>query len=146
MIYEQSNCYCQNFRLKLIQLFFSFPTWNRLMQMLQNTRLWFLQGELGLFWSSENALVTAHIYYSSCIFLTVNLQAAIRLHASRQEKKSSLPAVTLGAGDKEPTSPYHASQPSEASPCSSARSANTRPLLPFVSKSFHAEAQSRTQA
>lgn len=61
-------------------------------------------GKLGLFWSSEIAPVTPHVYYSSCIFLTVNLQAVIRLHASRREKKSLLPAVTLGVGDKEQSS------------------------------------------
>lgn len=90
-------------------------------------------GELGLFWCSQNAPVTPHVRYSSCKFLTVNLQAVIRLHASRQEKKSLLPAVTLGVRDKERSS----NQP--VSRFTTERSllllcTNISSLLPFVFK------------
>lgn len=106
-------------------------------------------GELGLFWSSENAPVTAHVYYSSCIFLTVNLQAVIRLHASRQEKKFfSASCHARRLRQRAILQParitlHNRAKPPPAQPIA----ARTSALFSlFVSKSFHAAAQSTTSA
>lgn len=123
---------------------------NGLMQILQNTRLWYLRGNWDFFWRGRNVPVTAHVCYSrSCIFLTVNLQTVIRLHASRQKKKSLLPAVTLGVRDKEQSSNQPASRFTTGRSLLLLSRAQPRTVgfrLPFVSKSFNAAAQRRTWA
>lgn len=102
------------------------------------------------FWRGRNVPVTAHVCYSrSCIFLTVNLQTVIRLHASRQKKKSLLPAVTLGVRDKEQSSNQPASRFTTGRSLLLLSRAQPRTVwfrLPFVSKSFNAAAQRRTWA
>lgn len=145
-IYEQSNRFCQNFRLKILQHFFSME--RAYANVAKHTSV-ISSGELGLFWSSENTPVTAHVYYSSCIFLTANLQAVIRLHASRQEKKFFTASCHARRSRQrailQPAriTLHNRAKPPPAQP----RAARTSGLSSlFVSKSFHAAAQSRTSA
>lgn len=60
-------------------------------------------GKVGPFEEVQTFPSRRTVYYSTCTFLTANLQAVIRLHASPQ-KKSLLPAVTLRIRDKEQSS------------------------------------------
>lgn len=147
MIYEQSNRFCQNFRLKILQHFLSHGT--ALCKCCKTHVCDFFGGELGLFWSSENAPVTAHVYYSSCIFLTVNLQAVIRLHASRQEKKFFTASChARRSRQRAILQPARITLHNRAQPPpAQAIAARTSALFSlFVSESFHAAAQSRTSA
>lgn len=80
-----------------------FP-WNGLMQMLQNTRLWFLRGNWDFFevvrtLPSRHTSTTVAAYFWQQIFR----QSYASMHHGRR-RSSLLPAVTLGVRDKEQSS------------------------------------------